>query len=71
VCKLEGVRNASCYLLSRIGAPIDEPNEVNVEVEAEQGAAALENDIRALVEATLSDWRRFQRGFLEHEWSLF
>jgi S-adenosylmethionine synthetase len=68
---LEPVTAAQCYMLSRIGHPINEPNEVNVEVEAKAPAQDLEETITAIVQEVLADWKNIQLGFLERKWRLF
>lgn len=66
VSHIPGVSSAECYLVSQIGAPIDEPSIAHVRVESEGDAADLAGPIHDLIRAHLADlptlWRRVLDG---------
>jgi S-adenosylmethionine synthetase len=66
VAGLEEVREAECYLVSRIGAPIDQPQIAAVRVGTADGKikSEMKAAIEAIVAESMSEVRHYWRGFL-------
>ncbi len=69
---LTEVRNAECYMVSRIGAPIDQPRAVVVRLDAVGGSIgpSLERRVNEIVASRLAGVTRLWRQFLTEEISV-
>lgn len=65
------VHAAVCALLSRIGAPINQPHAISIRVESEMSEQALRDPIAAVVREVLDSWGEIRDGFALRRWSLF
>ena len=65
------VQAAVCALLSRIGAPINEPQAISVRVESELPEKTLHDPIEAAVRDVLDRWTEIRDGFGQRRWPLF
>ena len=65
------VAAASCALLSRIGAPINEPQAIAVYLETPLAEQVLRDPVDGIVQSVLDDWASMRDGFLDHRWQLF
>jgi S-adenosylmethionine synthetase len=66
VTRLHGVRDASCVLVSRIGAPIDEPQVIDVQIALESAdlLSSLRTDIDGVVREQLSSLATMREDIL-------
>ncbi len=64
------LEQASCYLVSEIGKPINEPQAINVELFGDKDGG-LERDVRSIVEENLSQMPNVWREIVDREHSLF
>lgn len=66
VAELDGIEEAYCWLVSRIGQRVDRPQAVDVRVRLAAGATLPEADVAAIVEAQLAAlgglWREWLGG---------
>jgi S-adenosylmethionine synthetase len=66
VGRLGGVRDASCVLVSRIGAPIDEPQVIDVRIASESAdvPSSLRTDVDGVVREQLSSLASMREDIL-------
>jgi S-adenosylmethionine synthetase len=64
------LEQVSCYLVSRIGKPITEPQAVNVEIYADK-TNAIEGDCKGIVEEKLAEMPSLWKEIVRREHSLF
>jgi len=67
VTEIEEVEEASCWLVSQIGQPVDQPREVDVRVALAAGARLPRARIAELVHMELAALQDFWRGWLRGE----
>ncbi len=65
------VEQASCYLVSQIGAPINEPQVVDLEVYSEKHIDQIMDTAHAIVEDALEEIPNTWKGFMKREYKLF
>jgi len=65
--QIPAVEAAQCYLVSRIGYPVNEPQAVDIRVQLEKGAALtrVADDARDIMQAQLDDISTIQEQLLE------
>ena len=69
--EVPGVDEAYCYMLSKIGHPIDEPQAVQIEYYGEAGEDRVRSYAASLVEDVLSRLPRIWEGVLQRKYELF
>lgn len=69
--QLPEVQAAVCTLLSRIGAPINQPQAVAIKVESALPDDRLRATITRIIHEVLDDWADIRDGFLERRWQLY
>ncbi|MBI4362127.1 MAG: methionine adenosyltransferase [Euryarchaeota archaeon] len=65
------IQQSSCYLVSQIGAPINEPQALNIEVHADGGLRNIAHTAEAIAQDVLEKMPKAWRGFLERRYPLF
>jgi S-adenosylmethionine synthetase len=70
--RIAGLRGVSCQLVSRIGAPVSDPQLVHLHTWCERGVAAdsLQADVRAIVASELAGLDQLYEDFLAHRISI-
>jgi S-adenosylmethionine synthetase len=73
VRELDAVRQANCYLVSQIGAPISEPLVIDIRLELHEGAAldALKAHVEQIAHAELGSMAEIRRALLEGEITVY
>jgi S-adenosylmethionine synthetase len=73
VARLPDIQEAQCYLVSRIGHPVTQPQVVDIRVRLADARllAAVETDIRDLVADQLQQIPRLQDQFLAGEINIY
>ncbi len=69
--EVRGVEEAYCYMLSKIGHPIDEPQAIHIEYYGSAGEDAVRRYAESLVEDELSRLPRIWEGILQRRYDLF
>jgi S-adenosylmethionine synthetase len=64
------IEQASCYIVSEIGAPITEPQAINIEVYAED-FHSVARGMESIVESVLDEMPEIWRGFIQRKYELF
>jgi len=71
VTEIEEVEEASCWLVSQIGHPVDQPQVVDVRVALAAGARLPRARIAEVVQLQLAALQDFWRGWLREEHTVF
>jgi len=69
--EVEGVDEAYCYMLSKIGHPIDEPQAVQVEFYGDANEDRVKSYASSLVQDVLSRLPKIWEGVLQRKYELF
>ena len=69
--RIPEVDAAVCVLLSRIGAPINEPQAISIRVESHLSEATLRQPITQIAAGVLDEWADIRDGFIDRRWGLF
>ena len=64
VAEVNGVREAECMLVSRIGAPVDQPQLSHVRIKASGLSSALRSHVEEVVADEVRKIPELWRGFL-------
>jgi S-adenosylmethionine synthetase len=67
----EEILEASCYIVSRIGAPITRPEVVNIDACTEKSERWVRSTAEPVVEEVLEELPVIWRGFLDRKYELF
>ncbi|WXG41256.1 MAG: methionine adenosyltransferase [Candidatus Freyarchaeum deiterrae] len=65
------VENVSVYIVSQIGAPITEPQGINLELNMEGSINAVKDTAEAIAEEVMQDMPNIWKGFMQREYELF
>ncbi|MEM3585788.1 MAG: methionine adenosyltransferase, partial [Candidatus Jordarchaeaceae archaeon] len=65
------IENVSVYIVSQIGAPITEPQAINLEVNMEGPINTVKSTAEAIAEEVMQDMPNIWKGFLRREYELF
>lgn len=65
------VENVSVYIVSQIGAPITEPQGINLEVNMEGSINTVKSTAEAIAEEVMQDMPNIWKGFIERKYELF
>lgn len=60
-----------CYMVSEIGAPITQPQAINLEVYTEENISPIRDDVTAIIKEVLEDMPHIWEGFIKREYELF
>jgi S-adenosylmethionine synthetase len=64
------LEQTACYIVSEIGKPINQPQAINVELNAER-YVKIERDVQAIVEEKMRDLPSLWKTIVKREYSLF
>jgi len=65
------ISEASCYLVSQIGKPINQPQVANVRVRSTKPISFIQPIAQKIITETLDNWTEIRDGFLARRWELF
>jgi S-adenosylmethionine synthetase len=65
------ISEVSCYLVSQIGKPINQPQAVNVRVRSAKPISFIQPIAQRIITETLDNWAEIRDGFLARRWELF
>ena len=70
---IAGLKSVSCHLVSRIGAPVRDPQLVHLQVWLEPGVTlqTIEDEAREIVAQELAGLDRYYEDFLARRMSIF
>ncbi len=71
ITKDPGISEAECYLVSKIGTPITEPNIVHLKIHSKLTKKLLEEKCRGIIKKHLYQIPHLWNGILERRFSLF
>lgn len=64
------LRQVYCYMVSKIGHPITDPQAVNIEYYGDVSEGEMRQLARDIVGQVLSQWSEIQDGFVEGRWGI-
>ncbi|MEM2047866.1 MAG: methionine adenosyltransferase [Candidatus Jordarchaeales archaeon] len=67
----ESVEQASCYIVSRIGKPINEPQAINIEVYTDSPLNVIKTTAENIASEVMEEMPRIWKGFIEKQYELF
>lgn len=67
----ESVEQASCYIVSRIGKPINEPQAINIEVYTDSPLNVIKTTAENIACEVMEEMPRIWKGFIEKQYELF
>ena len=65
------VMSAQCYIVSQIGAPINQPKALNVEIIADGPVNVFKDEITQIANEVMDDLPNYWKGFIEKKYELF
>ncbi|MHA1578365.1 MAG: methionine adenosyltransferase [Candidatus Freyarchaeota archaeon] len=65
------VENVSVYIVSQIGAPITEPQGINLEINMDGSINTVKSTAEAIAEEVLEDMPNIWKGFIKRKYELF
>ncbi len=67
----ESIEQASCYIVSRIGKPINEPQAINIEVYADAPLNVIKTTAENIANEVMDEMPLIWKGFIEKKYELF
>lgn len=67
----ESVEQASCYIVSRIGKPINEPQAINIEVYTDAPLNVIKTTAENIASEVMDEMPHIWKGFIEKQYELF
>ncbi|MCS7185959.1 MAG: methionine adenosyltransferase [Armatimonadota bacterium] len=64
------VKQVYCYMVSQIGKPITDPQVVSVEIWGVP-AAKVQDEVKAVVDEVLGNWKQIRDGFVKRQWQIY
>lgn len=68
--KIPEVKQVYCYMVSQIGKPITDPQVVSIEIWGVP-AEKVQNEVKAVVDEVLSNWKQIRDGFVNRQWQIY
>lgn len=65
------VENVSVYIVSQIGAPITEPQGINLEINMDGAIDSIKSTAEAIAEEVMEDMPNIWKGFMQRKYELF
>ncbi|MCX7967510.1 MAG: methionine adenosyltransferase [Armatimonadetes bacterium] len=64
------VKQVYCYMVSQIGKPITDPQVVSVEIWGVP-ATKVQDEVKAVVDEVLGNWKQIRDGFVKRQWQIY
>ncbi|MHA1608372.1 MAG: methionine adenosyltransferase, partial [Candidatus Freyarchaeota archaeon] len=67
----QSVEQASCYIVSRIGKPINQPQAINIEVYTDSPLNVIKSTAENIAQEVMDEMPLIWKGFIEKQYELF